>query len=91
MERRFGCTAVGVELQLEPRACDLVAIVREVALRFRTLHTHLESLTTPEGGRAVVRMPAEIDVTNAYEVTQRLRPSSRPRWTRAPRTTSLPA
>jgi signal transduction histidine kinase len=30
------------KLQLEPRACDLVAIVRELALRFRTLHPHLD-------------------------------------------------
>jgi signal transduction histidine kinase len=30
------------KLKLEPRACDLVAIVREVALRFRTLHPHLD-------------------------------------------------
>jgi anti-sigma B factor antagonist len=30
-----------------------------------------------ENGRAVVRMPAEIDVTNAYEVTQRLRAAAR--------------
>jgi signal transduction histidine kinase len=30
------------KLQLEPRACDLVAIVREVALRFRTLHPGLD-------------------------------------------------
>ena len=28
-------------------------------------------------GRAVVRMPAEIDVTNAYEVSQRLRSAAR--------------
>jgi signal transduction histidine kinase len=30
------------KLQLEPRACDLVVIVREVALRFRTLHPQLD-------------------------------------------------
>ena len=30
------------KLKLEPRACDLVAIVREVALRFRTLHPTLD-------------------------------------------------
>ncbi|HWE29876.1 MAG TPA: HAMP domain-containing sensor histidine kinase, partial [Polyangia bacterium] len=30
------------KLKLEPRACDLVAIVREVALRFRTLHPQLD-------------------------------------------------
>ncbi|MCU1278376.1 MAG: yycG4 [bacterium] len=30
------------KLQLEPRTCDLVAIVREVALRFRTLHPQLD-------------------------------------------------
>ncbi|HEX9105014.1 MAG TPA: HAMP domain-containing sensor histidine kinase [Polyangia bacterium] len=30
------------KLRLEPRACDLVAIVREVALRFRTLHPKLD-------------------------------------------------
>lgn len=30
------------KLKLEPRACDLVAIVREVALRFRTLHPKLD-------------------------------------------------
>jgi len=30
------------KLKLEPRACDLIGIVREVALRFRTLHPHLE-------------------------------------------------
>jgi signal transduction histidine kinase len=30
------------KLQLEPRACDLVAIVREVALRFRTVHPKLD-------------------------------------------------
>jgi signal transduction histidine kinase len=30
------------KLKLEPRACDLVAIVREVALRFRTVHPRLD-------------------------------------------------
>lgn len=30
------------KLKLEPRACDLVAVVREVALRFRTLHPRLD-------------------------------------------------
>jgi signal transduction histidine kinase len=30
------------KLKLEPRACDLVSIVREVALRFRTLHPRLD-------------------------------------------------
>jgi signal transduction histidine kinase len=30
------------KLQLEPRACDLVAIVRELALRFRTVHPKLD-------------------------------------------------
>jgi len=30
-----------------------------------------------EDGRAVVRMPAEIDVTNAHEVSQRLRAAAR--------------
>ena len=30
------------KLKLEPRACDLVAVVREVALRFRTLHPKLD-------------------------------------------------
>jgi signal transduction histidine kinase len=30
------------KLKLEPRACDLVAVVREVALRFRTLHPSLD-------------------------------------------------
>ncbi|HEX6838422.1 MAG TPA: HAMP domain-containing sensor histidine kinase, partial [Polyangia bacterium] len=30
------------KLKLEPRACDLVAIVREVALRFRTMHGKLD-------------------------------------------------
>jgi signal transduction histidine kinase len=30
------------KLKLEPRACDLVSIVREVALRFRTLHPQLD-------------------------------------------------
>ncbi len=30
------------KLKLEPHACDLVAIVREVALRFRTMHPRLD-------------------------------------------------
>jgi len=30
-----------------------------------------------EGGRAIVRMPAEIDVTNAHQVSQRLRSAAR--------------
>ena len=30
------------KLKLEPRVCDLIAIVREVALRFRTLHGSLD-------------------------------------------------
>jgi signal transduction histidine kinase len=30
------------KLKLEPRACDLIAVVREVTLRFRTLHDKLE-------------------------------------------------
>ena len=30
-----------------------------------------------EGGRAVVRMPAEIDVTNAHEVARRLRAAAK--------------
>ena len=30
------------KLKLEPRACDLVSVVREVALRFRTLHPRLD-------------------------------------------------
>jgi len=30
------------KLKLEPGVCDLIAIVREVALRFRTLHPHLD-------------------------------------------------
>src|SRR4029079_6739903 len=30
------------KLQLEPRACDLVAIVRELAVRFRTVHPKLD-------------------------------------------------
>jgi signal transduction histidine kinase len=30
------------KLKLEPRSCDLIAVVREVALRFRTLHPQLQ-------------------------------------------------
>ena len=30
------------KLKLEPSVCDLIAIVREVALRFRTVHPHLD-------------------------------------------------
>ena len=30
------------KLKLEPRVCDLIAIVRELALRFRTLHPQLD-------------------------------------------------
>ncbi|MDB4970684.1 MAG: response regulator/sensory box histidine kinase [Myxococcales bacterium] len=30
------------KLKLEPRACDLIGVVREVALRFRTMHPKLE-------------------------------------------------
>lgn len=30
------------KLRLEPRACDLIAVVREVALRFRTMHPDLQ-------------------------------------------------
>lgn len=38
------------KLKLEPRSCDLIAVVREVALRFRTLHPQLElRWTGPEG------------------------------------------
>ena len=30
------------KLKLEPRSCDLIAVVREVALRFRTIHPKLD-------------------------------------------------